>query len=203
MLKIWGRTNSLNVQKALAALVEARVPYERFDAGLAFGVVNTPEYRGMNPNGLVPTIDDGGFVLWESNSIIRYVSAKYAPHLSPSDPQARAAAERWMDWQLTTLLDPINAIFRPLVRKMGEIDSAAIEKARAQCVQNFAILDSVLARQPFMTGATFGIADCCIAPLAHRWFSLPVEHAPAPHLEEWYARMLDRPCGAVLELPLS
>ncbi len=140
MLKIWGRTNSLNVQKALAALVETRVPYERFDAGLAFGVVNTPEYRGMNPNGLVPTIDDGGFVLWESNSIIRYVSAKYAPHLSPADPQARAAAERWMDWQLTTLLDPINAIFRPLVRKMGEIDSAAIEKARAQCVQNFAIL---------------------------------------------------------------
>lgn len=203
MLKIWGRTNSLNVQKALAALEEARVPYERFEAGLAFGVVNTPAYRAMNPNGLVPTIDDDGFVLWESNSIIRYVCSRYAPALSPADPQARAGAERWMDWQLTTLLDPLNAIFRPLVRKMGPPDDAAIETARLLCVQNFAILDSVLAQQPFMTGAAFGIADCCIAPVVHRWLNLPVERPPAPHLEEWYARILERPCGAVLELPLS
>lgn len=203
MLKIWGRTNSLNVQKALCALEEARVPYERFDAGLAFGVVNTPEYRAMNPNGLVPTIDDGGFVLWESNSIIRYVCSKYAPHLSPAEPQARASAERWMDWQLTTLLDPLNAIFRPLVRKMGPSDPGVIETARVQCDQNFAILNSVLALQPFMTGATFGMTDCCIAPVAHRWLNLPVERTPTPHLEEWYTRMLDRPCSAVLELPLS
>lgn len=203
MLRIWGRTNSVNVQKALAALEEAGVPYERFDAGLAYGVVNTPEYRAMNPNGLVPTIDDGGFVLWESNSIIRYVCARYAPHLWPADPQTRAAAERWMDWQLTTLLDPVNAIFRPLVRKMGTPDAAAIEKARGECIRNFAILDGVLARQPWMTGAGFGIADCCIGPITHRWLNLPFERAAAPHLEAWYTRLRERPCGRVFELPLS
>ena len=203
MLRIWGRTNSVNVQKALAALEEAGVPYERFDAGLAFGVVDTPEYRAMNPNGLVPTIDDGGFILWESNSIIRYVCSRYAPHLWPADPQTRAAAERWMDWQLTTLLDPVNAIFRPLVRKMGTPDAAAIEKARGECIRNFAVLDAVLARQPWMTGTDFGIADCCTGPITHRWLNLPVERAAAPHLEAWYARLRERPCGRVFELPLS
>jgi glutathione S-transferase len=127
MLRIWGRTNSLNVQKALLALEEAGVAYERRDAGLSFGVVNTPEYRSMNPNGLVPTIEDGGFVLWESNSIVRYVCSRYAPgRLWPTDPQARAAAERWMDWQLTTLLDPLNALFRPLVRGMASPGAEAM-----------------------------------------------------------------------------
>ena len=118
MLRIWGRTNSLNVQKALMALEEAGLAYERLDAGLAFGIVNTPEYRQMNPNGLVPTIDDDGFVLWESNSIIRYVCARICARPRPADPRARASAERWMDWQLTTLLDPVNDLFRPLIRKM-------------------------------------------------------------------------------------
>ncbi|MFN3892842.1 MAG: glutathione S-transferase family protein [Beijerinckiaceae bacterium] len=203
MLTIWGRTNSVNVQKALAALEEAGVAYQRVDAGLAFGVVNTPGYRAMNPNGLVPTIDDDGFVLWESNSIIRYVCAKYAPRLYPPDPQARASAERWMDWQLTTLLDPVNAIFRPLVRKMGAPDADAIEKARLECVRNFSIMDAVLARQPWMTGAEFGIADCCLAPITHRWLHLPVDRSAAPGLQAWYARIRERPCGKILELPLS
>ncbi|MBX9759570.1 MAG: glutathione S-transferase family protein [Beijerinckiaceae bacterium] len=203
MLTIWGRTNSLNVQKALMALEEAGIAYERFDAGLAFGVVNTPQYRQMNPNGLVPTIDDDGFVLWESNAIIRYVCARYAPALWPADAQARASAERWMDWQLTTLLDPVNDLFRPLIRRMWEPDPAELEKARAACARNFAVLDDVLSRQPFMTGAAFGMADCSIAPVAHRWLSLPVERPAAPHLEAWFARVRARPSARVLELPLS
>jgi glutathione S-transferase len=203
MLKVWGRTNSVNVQKALAALEEAGVAYERYDAGLRYGVVNTPEYRAMNPNGLVPTIKDDGFVLWESNSIIRYIAAKYAPHLSPSGPQPRASAERWMDWQLTTLIDPMNAIFRPLVRGMGTPDPVAIENARQTSLRNFALLDAALARQPFLTGESFGVADCCIAPMTHRWLNLPIERTAMPHLEEWYGRMRARPLGRVLELPLS
>lgn len=203
MLKIWGRTNSLNVQKALMALEEAGVAYERFDAGLAFGVVNTPQYRQMNPNGLVPTLDDDGFILWESNSIIRYVCARYAPALWPADPQVRAGAERWMDWQLTTLLDPVNDLFRPLIRKMWAADPESLEKARAACARNFAVLDDVLSRQPFMTGEAFGIADCSIAPVAHRWLNLPVERPTAPHLDAWFARVRARPSARVLELPLS
>ncbi len=203
MLTIWGRTNSLNVQKALMALEEAGVAYERFDAGLAFGIVNTPRYRQMNPNGLVPTIDDEGFVLWESNAIIRYVCARYAPALAPADVQARASAERWMDWQLTTLLDPVNDLFRPLIRRMWEPDPSELEKARATCARNFAVLDDVLSRQPFMTGAAFGVADCSIAPVAHRWLSLPVERPDAPNLAAWFARVRERPSARVLELPLS
>jgi glutathione S-transferase len=204
MLRIWGRTNSLNVQKALLALEEADVPYERRDAGLSFGVVNTPEYRRMNPNGLVPTIEDGGFVLWESNAIVRYVCAKYAPgRLWSTDPQDRAAAERWMDWQLTTLLDPLNALFRPLVRGMDSPGAEAMEKARETCARNFAILDDLLGRQPYVSGAHFGVGDCSIAPAAHRWFNLPVERPDAPHLEAWYARVRARPSAKVLETPLS
>ena len=154
----------------------------------------------MNPNGLVPTIDDDGFVLWESNSIIRYVCARYAPALWPADPRARASAERWMDWQLTTLLDPVNDLFRPLIRKMWQ-PPEAIEKARAACARNFAVLDDVLARQPFMTGDAFGMAEGCIAPVAHRWLNLPVERPVAPRLEDWFARVRARPSARVLELP--
>ena len=103
MLKVWGRVNSINVQKVLWALEELKVPYERTDAGMAFGVVNEPFYKKMNPNSRVPTIDDDGFVLWESNAIVRYLAAKHgAGTLSPSDPRQRADADRWMEGRRTT-----------------------------------------------------------------------------------------------------
>lgn len=204
MLRIWGRANSLNVQKALMALEEIGEPFERVDAGLAFGVVNTPEYRAMNPNGLVPTLDDDGLLLWESNTIVRYLCASRAPGaLWPTDARVRAAAERWMDWQLTTLLSPINVIFVPLVRAPGSGDSAGIEAARQTCEANFAILDRLLASQPYVTGAEFGMADCCIAPVAHRWLNLPIARESRPHLEQWYARIRARLSSKVLLLPLS
>ena len=203
MLKIWGRTNSLNVQKALMALEEAGVAYERFEAGLAFGVVNTPEYRQMNPNGLVPTIDDDGFILWESNSIIRYVCARYAPALWPADPQG-ARQRRAVDGLAAHHL--ARSRQRPLPATHQEDvgpPSESLEKARSACARNFAVLDEVLSRQPFMTGETFGIADCSIAPVAHRWLNLPVERPAAPHLDAWFARVRARPSARVLELPLS
>src|SRR3970040_1761800 len=99
MLKIWGRTNSVNVKKALRAAEELGLKYERIDAGMQFGVVDTPEYRKLNPNGLVPTIEDDGVVLWESHAIVRYLAAKYgAGTLCPTDLRERADADRWMDW---------------------------------------------------------------------------------------------------------
>ncbi|MDB5569931.1 MAG: glutathione S-transferase-like protein [Hyphomicrobiales bacterium] len=204
MLRIWGRSNSLNVQKPLVALEELGIPYERIDAGLAFGVVNTPEYRALNPNGLVPTIDDDGFVLWESNSIVRYLCASRSPGgMWPTDAKVRAQAERWMDWQLTTLLAPINVLFLPLVRAPGTGDPKSFDAARATCERNFGELDALLARQPFVTGDAFGMADCTMAPVAHRWFNLPMERQPRPHLEAWYAGVRARPSSKVLELPLS
>ncbi|MFZ9501493.1 MAG: glutathione S-transferase family protein [Beijerinckiaceae bacterium] len=204
MLRIWGRTNSLNVQKPLMALEEIGLPYERINAGLAFGVNDTPAYRAMNPNGLVPTIDDDGFVLWESNAIVRYLASAYAPGaLWPLDARVRASAERWMDWQLTTLLAPLNAMFVPLVRNPGSGDPAVFDAARKACEANFAILDELLARQPYVTGDAFGMADCCIAPVAHRWLNLPIARPDLPHLARWFALARGRPSAKVLELPLS
>src|SRR5436190_8539005 len=117
MIKLWGRTNSLNVQKVLWTLAELDVAYERVDAGLKFGVVDTPAYRAMNPNGLVPTLEDNGFVLWESNAIVRYLTSQHAlGTLFPEDHHERLSAERWMDWQQTTLNPPIGTVFFNLIR---------------------------------------------------------------------------------------
>jgi glutathione S-transferase len=100
MLRIWGRLSSINVQKVVWCADELGLPYERTEAGGSFGVVGTPEYLAMNPNGLVPVIDDGGFVLWESNAIVRYLAARHGDGwLWPTDLQLRAEADRWMDWQ--------------------------------------------------------------------------------------------------------
>src|SRR3978361_144652 len=129
MLKIWGRTSSVNVQKVLWCADEIGLDYERIEAGGAFGVVRDPEYRAMNPNSVVPTIEDEGFVLWESNSIVRYLAAKHSsgePY--PMHPRARAEGERWMDWQLTTANGPMVTVFWGLIRtKPEERDSGAIE----------------------------------------------------------------------------
>src|SRR5215471_5330757 len=131
MLKLWGRINSINVQKVLWALEELKVPYERVDAGLQYGVVNEPFYRKMNPNGLVPTIEDDGLILWESNTIVRYLAAKHgAGTLCPTTAAARADVERWMDWQLTTLGRDMTTVFWGFVRTPPEKrDLAAIAAA--------------------------------------------------------------------------
>src|SRR6266496_3889646 len=113
MIKLWGRTNSLNVQKVLWTLAELDLAYERVDAGLKFGVVDTPAYRAMNPNGLVPTLEDDGFVLWESNVVIRYLTMKHAAG-------TLFTAERWMDWQQTSLNPPIALVFFNLIRLAPE-----------------------------------------------------------------------------------
>src|SRR3979490_2366747 len=117
MLKLWGRVNSINVQKALWALDELKVPYERIDAGMAFGVVGEPFYKKMNPNSRVPTIDDDGFVLWESNAIVRYLAAKHgAGSLWPSDLRQRADSDRWMDWASNHVSPAMTPAFWGLIR---------------------------------------------------------------------------------------
>jgi len=120
MLKIWGRVNSVNVKKALWCAEELGLKYERVDAGMQFGVTKTPEYLRMNPNSLVPTIEDDGFVLWESHTIVRYLSAKHSMgKLHPSDLKARADAERWMDWAFT-FQTAMRAVFWGLIRTPAE-----------------------------------------------------------------------------------
>ncbi|MCB2052050.1 MAG: glutathione S-transferase family protein [Novosphingobium sp.] len=194
MLKIWGRTNSINVQKPLMVLEEVQLPYERIDAGLQFGVNNTPEYKAMNPNGVVPTIDDDGFILWESNAVARYLARKFGHgKLWPEDLQAQANQDRWMDWQQTTMIGPVNAMFAPLIRGMGDTSPEAIEKGRVRSGQVMAMLDAWLAGNEYVSGDIFGAADCVLGPSIHRWYNLDIERPKLAHLERWFDALMQRP----------
>src|SRR5918999_5385542 len=161
MLRIWGRANSVNVKKVLWAAEEMGVQYERIDAGLQYGVNKTPQYLKMNPTGLVPTVDDDGFVLWESHSIVRYLAAKHSvAKLWPTDLKRRAGAERWMDWTFTFQREFQRPIFWPLVRTPPEKrDANAIEAARKACVELLRIPEAYLAEQPYLAGEELTIAD--------------------------------------------
>lgn len=194
MLKIWGRVNSINVQKPLMILEEVQLPYERIDAGLHFGINNTPEYRAMNPNGVVPTIDDDGFILWESNTIARYLARKYGKgKLWPEDLQAQANQDRWMDWQQTTMIAPVNAMFAPLIRGVGDTSPEAIEKGRVRSGQVMGMLEAWLSGNEFISGDIFGVADCVLGPSIHRWYNLEIERPKLPNLERWFDALMQRP----------
>ncbi len=147
MIRIWGRLNSVNVQKVVFAAREAGVAFERIEAGGPFGIVKTPEYQAKNPNGLIPLLEDGDFVLWESNAIVRYLCAKYAhATLYPEPLAARADADRWMDWQATTLQPAMGPAFMQLIRApAAERNTAAIEESARKTEPLMAVLDAQLA----------------------------------------------------------
>ena len=206
MLVIWGRNNSVNVQKALWCCEEMSLPYRRIDAGGAFGVVNTPEYRMLNPNGLVPTIDDDGFVLWESNAIVRYLAAKHGRgSLLPNDARAQAVADQWMDWQISLFWPTIRPLFMGLVRTPeAERDHRAIDNSRAKTAEVLGIVDSHLASQPFLAGDTLTIGDVPMGCSIWRWMALPIERPRLANLERWFDALTQRPAyKKIVMLPLS
>ena len=194
MLKIWGRTNSINVQKVLWCCAELNLQYERVDAGGKFGVNNTPEYLALNPNGLVPTIDDDGFILWESHAIVRYLSRKHGKGtLWPSDEKTCADADRWMEWYSTTLWNNLRPIFWNLVRvEPGKRDLKAVEEGRAKMADNLKIVESNLANRQFMAGDTLTMGDIPMGVAVHRWFLLPIERPAYPRLAAYYDRLKQR-----------
>lgn len=206
MLKIWGRLSSVNVQKVIWCLDEVGLAYQRTDAGGSFGVVNTPEYRSMNPNGLVPVIEQDGFVLWESNAIVRYLAARYsAGTLWPIDLQLRADADRWMDWQGVSLNPSIGPAFLQLIRTPAETRNAAVvETARAEVEKKLAILDAQLAPREYVAGDAFTMADIALGCSVDRWYKLPLARETHPHVERWYQAIRAR-AGAsqVMALPLA
>jgi glutathione S-transferase len=205
MLTIWGRMNSSNVQKVVWAAEECGIAYERHDAGMAFGIVNTPEYRAMNPNGLVPCIRDGELVLWESNAIVRYLAAAYAPgRLWPVDPRERALADRWMDWQASTFQPAYNDAFRGLIRTAPDKrDHAVIDASRVRTEGVVAILDAHLAGREWL-GESFGIAELALGPFIDRWLRLPLAREPRPNAEAWHKRITARPTAACFaQLPVT
>ena len=205
MLKIWGRSNSLNVQKTLLCLDELGLPFERIDAGMQFGVVKSPDYMAMNPNSVVPTLVDEDFVLWESNVIVRYLAAKHgAGTLWPLDPRARAECDRWMDWQQTTHNPPLTTMFWTLVRQPGAKSPEEVAEASARIERAMDILDAALTEHAFLGGAQFSMADCALAPGVHRYQNLPVARKPRAHVERYYATLMQRPSARkVLTLPLT
>ena len=206
MLKIWGRANSSNVKKVTWLCEEIGLAYERIDAGLAFGVVNTPEYRKLNPNGLVPTIDDDGFILWESNAIVRYLAAKHAAGtLWATDLKARADADRWMDWCSTTLAPAFSPIFLGLVRTPPEKRNLqAIEEAKKKTGEVLARLDAALAGRNFVVGDQFSMADIAFGPVAYLVNNVPFDRPKFANFDAWYARICARPAfNKVVALPVA
>jgi glutathione S-transferase len=205
MITVWGRKNSINVQKALWCIEELGLPHERIDAGRGYGVTDTPEYARMNPNRLVPTIEVDGFVLWESNAIVRYLSAIHSQgQLWPTDPKVRADADRWMDWQATAFTPAFGPIFHGVVRTPGSRTRQEIDAAVALSETYAAILDERLGRGRYVTGETFTMGDIPAGAAAFRWLNLPIERTPRPNLERYVADILTRPAAAkVLLLPLT
>jgi glutathione S-transferase len=205
MLKIWGRTNSVNVKKALWAAEELGLKYQRIDAGMQFGVTKTPEYLSMNPNSLVPTIEDDGFVLWESHTIVRYLAAKHAMGtLCPADLKARADAERWMDWAFT-FQNAMRAVFWGLIRTAPEKrDHKAIEEGRTQSAKLLEVLERNLQKKTYVTGSAFTMGDIPIGCEVQRWMRVPIERAPFPALQAWFDRLGQRPAfRQVVDIPLT
>lgn len=195
MLTVLGRVNSSNVQKVLWCLDEIGVPCEREDVGGAFGRNREPEYLALNPNGLIPTIFDGGCVLWESNTILRYLAASYdTGGLWEPDPGRRADGEKWMDWQLSVLAPPMTPLFVQHVRTPPERrDPALIAQSLQKATAAFRMVDGALARVPWLGGERFTVADIPCGVLAYRWMNLPVERPDLPALADWYARLCERP----------
>jgi glutathione S-transferase len=195
MLKIWGRPNSINVRKVLWVAQELELKFQLELFGKGFAAVDTPEYKRINPHALVPAIDDDGCVLWESNVIVRYLCAKHGlGSLYPEPLAARFAAERWMDWQQTTLNRAGRDAFWQLIRTpAAQRDAALIERSIAATEPLFALLDAELARRPFIAGEQFTMADIPIGCEVQRFWNLPIAHQQRPHLARWYAQLLARP----------
>jgi glutathione S-transferase len=195
MLKLWGRTSSINVQKVVWCCAELGLDYQRIEAGREFGVVDTPEYLAMNPNALVPTIEDNGFILWESNVILRYLCHKHSSGiLYPSDARERFTAEKWMEWQGGTMWPGFRDVFWGLVRTPPEQrDHAAIERAQKQTAKRLAGLETALGQSKYVAGGRFTMGDIPLGVSLRRCFQLGIAERDFPNIARWYERLSERP----------
>ncbi|WP_265498280.1 glutathione S-transferase family protein [Providencia rustigianii] len=207
MLTVWGRTNSSNVKKVLWCLKELNIPYNQKDVGGPFGGLDTPEYKKMNPNSTIPTLQDDQFTLWESNAILRYLTEKYdhSHLLLARDLQEKAAADKWMDWSSANLFDHIKQMMNKIVRVPEADRDPAQAKVIYQNIEKLLkIADDTLATQDYFSGNAFGIADIAIAPLFYPWHEIVTERPEFPHLERWYQALTKRPAfQEIVMLPIK
>lgn len=195
MIEIWGRANAYNVQKALWMLRELDIEFRHHDLGSVDGELETPQFLRLNPHARIPVIRDGDAVVWESNTILRYLGARYAPgRLWPLDAGQRALAERWMDWELATLQPDFIDLFWGYYRTPEAArDAHAIADAARRCERDFAALDRHLERVPYLGGDDFGIGDMPCAVCLYRYFEMGYEVPRPDFVMQWYARLAARP----------
>lgn len=191
MIKVWGRKNSINVQKVLWCCDELEIPYQRVEAGAQAGDVDTVAYRKLNPNGLVPTLQDGNFVLWESNTILRYLGTRYSSgDIWPTNPETRSLADRWMDWQLGTLWVDMRPMFIQLIRHSPDHrDQRLIDTAYDKTLAAMKILDAHLGENNYVAGDNFSLGDIPVGAVTYRWMSLPIERPALANLQNWYEQL--------------
>lgn len=196
VLTLWGRLTSSNVQKVLWLCAESGIGIKRIDAGGAFGQTDSPAYRAKNPNGLVPMLEDGELVLWESNSILRYLSGQYGrDRFYPQVAANQALMGQWMDWQLSSLWPNMRPFFISLARTAeAERDLAATEAARQRSFVLWSMLDNALDSRQWIVGSAPSLAEIALGPFLHRWFVLYPEAASGqPALHRLYQRLAARP----------
>tara|TARA_Y100001960_G_C14760811_1_gene874013 strand:- start:662 stop:1282 length:621 start_codon:yes stop_codon:yes gene_type:complete len=195
MLKVWGRTNSINVQKVMWLIGELGLDFERIDAGGPFGGLDKPDYLAMNPTSRIPTIDDNGFTMWESHAIVRYLASKNATGTwYPSDAKCRAHADQWMDWLYNGAYQNLITAFLGLYRtSREERDGDAISKALHICGRELSVLDSHLSCRTYVLGENISMGDIPAGCITYRWFAMDIERPKLPHLAAWYARLEERP----------
>jgi glutathione S-transferase len=190
MIKIWGRNTSSNVQKAMWAIGELGLPHERIDIGGPYGKNREPAYLAMNPNGLVPTLEeDDGFLLWESNSVVRYLAGKYDKTglLEPKDAKQRGLASQWMDWQLSVCGPAITPAFWGLIRTPPEKrDMAAIAESQQKTSAAMQMLDAQLGKTEYVAGPSFSYGDIPVGVMCYRYRHLVPDRPATPHLDRWY-----------------
>jgi len=195
MLRIWGRKNSLNVQKAMWAVGELGLAHERLDFGGAFGGLETEEFGELNPNRRVPVIDDNGTVIWESHAIVRYLASKYgAGTLAPEDPAQRALSDMWTDWTLADLQPAfIGGVFWNFYRTPEEQRNwQLIRQGIARTAILFRLLDRHLAGRDFVAGSTLTFGDIPAGAQLYRYYNLEIDRPELPNVEAWYARLQER-----------
>ena len=195
MLKIWGRPNSINVQKVMWTVGELGLEYQRLDVGREFGGLDTEAYGRLNPNRKIPVVEDGEIVVWESQACVRYIAARYdSGGLYASSPAERSLADRWMDWKVTTVLPHLHVCFWGLIRTAeADRDMAAIERASNDLGEVWKLLDNHLDGKSFVVGDRLTMGDIPLGAAFYRYVSLPIERPSLPHVERWYDQLNVRP----------
>lgn len=194
-MRLLGRSNSTNVKKVMWCAAELGLPIERIDLGGPFGGLDTSDFREKNPNGLIPCLEDGELILWESNTIVRYLVAEYGEgRLCSDSPANRARCDMWMDWVLSTLIGPFRDLYWNKVRATDDNrDAAAMARGLEDFSRHLTLVDGVLAERPWLSGESFGLGDIPLGCYAYAWFAMDIERPDLPHLSAWYERLCERP----------